>query len=57
MNLKYREPAKERYFSSLPPAARSYINRSGVEISTYGELMQIGEHFRHSMSAGHGEKS
>ena len=47
----------ERYFSSLPPAVKSYINRSGVEISTYGELMQIGEHFRHSMSAGHGEKS
>ena len=46
----------ERYFSSLPPVVKSYINRSGAEISTYGELMQIGEHFRHSFGCGEGEE-
>ena len=39
----------EAYYASLPPAVKNYIERSGVEISTYGELMQIGEHFRHSL--------
>lgn len=49
--MKYRDPAMDGYFFSLPPAVRDYINSTGVEISTYGELMQIGEHFRHSLGA------
>lgn len=48
--MKYRDPQMERYFTALPPAVRHYINSTGVDISTYGELMQIGEHFRHSLS-------
>lgn len=45
------------YFFSLPPAVRSYINSTGVEIGTFGELMQIGEHFKHSMGYESAEKT
>lgn len=47
--MKFDDPAMEAYFASLPPAVKNYISQSGVEISTYGELMQIGEHFTHSL--------
>ena len=48
--MKFKDPAMEKYFSSLPPAVKQYLNSTGVEISTPGELMQIGEHFRHSLA-------
>ena len=34
------------YFMSLPQNVQKYIVQSGAEISTLGELMQIGEHFK-----------
>ncbi len=46
----------EAYFNSLPPAVRVFIDRSGADISTPGELMLIGEHFRNSFGYTEREK-
>ena len=46
---KYDDPEMDEYFTSLPPEVQAYVERSQVEISTYGELMQIGEHFKSSI--------
>ena len=35
-------------FNSLPSKVRAFINNSRADISTPGELMLIGEHFRKS---------
>ena len=45
--VKYRDPNMEAYFNSLPP---------GADISTPGELMLIGEHFRNSFGYTEREK-
>lgn len=34
------------YFQSLPVQVKSQILKSGAEISTLGELMQIAEHLK-----------
>lgn len=48
MEMKYENPQMEAYFNSLPSKVRCFINRSGADISTPGELMLIGEHFKNS---------
>lgn len=52
MQMKYENPQMEVYFNSLPPKVRAFINRSKADISTPGELMLIGEHFRNSFGCG-----
>lgn len=47
--MNYSDYDMERYYSSLPPNAKDFINLSGVEISTFGQLLMIGEHFRHGL--------
>ncbi len=37
------------YFLSLPKTVQDFILRSGAEISTLGELMEIGEHFKREL--------
>ena len=54
IQMMYSDPNMERYFNSLPPEVRAFIRKSKGEISTYGELMQIDEHFKQSMSAEEG---
>lgn len=48
MRMKYEDPRMEAYFNSLPSKVRAFINNSRADISTPGELMLIGEHFRKS---------
>lgn len=48
---KYGDPAMESYFRSLPPDVQGFISQSGAKVSSLGELMMIGEHFR--ISFGH----
>ena len=48
MQMKYEDPRMEAYFNSLPSKVRAFINNSRADISTPGELMLIGEHFRKS---------
>ncbi len=36
----------QAYFNSLPQETRDFIDRSDVKVSTLGELMEIGEHFK-----------
>lgn len=43
--MKYEDPKMEAYFKSLPGAVRSYINQSGIDICSLGDLTLIGEHF------------
>ncbi|HWS42419.1 MAG TPA: hypothetical protein VN421_04960 [Pseudoflavonifractor sp.] len=45
-NVKFEDPAMKNYFLSLPQGVRRYLEDSGVELSTLGELMMIGEHFK-----------
>ena len=47
MIMDFETPEMKEYFDSLPPETKSFIIQSGAEISTLGELMEIGEHFRH----------
>lgn len=42
----YKDPKMEEYFLSLPTEVRAFIISSGREISTPGELMMVGEHFK-----------
>ncbi|SBW03984.1 hypothetical protein KL86CLO1_11849 [uncultured Eubacteriales bacterium] len=44
--MKYKDPVMEKYFLSLPQNVKGFINASEVEISTPGDLMLIGEHFK-----------
>lgn len=46
--MKFDNPDMEHYFRTLPQEVRLFIERSGAEISSPGELMLIGEHFRNS---------
>ncbi len=48
MQMKYEDPRMEAYFNSLPSKVRAFIHNSRADISTPGELMLIGEHFRNS---------
>ncbi|MDO4515929.1 MAG: hypothetical protein Q4C76_02175 [Bacillota bacterium] len=55
--MKYENPQMEAYFASLPPKVRAFINRSKADISTPGELMLIGEHFRNSFGCAEEENT
>lgn len=46
MNMTFEDPKMEAYFNALPSKTRAFLRNAGVEISTPGELMLIGEHFR-----------
>lgn len=48
--MKYKDPKTEEYYKSLPGVVRAFIHQSGAEISTLGELMLIGEHFKISFN-------
>lgn len=48
IKMKYSDPKMEKYFCTLPPEVQNYINESKADISSLGELMLIGEHFRYS---------
>ena len=50
--MKYDNGDMDRYFQSLPPNVKAFIKSSGIEISTLGELMMIGEHFKHGLKDG-----
>lgn len=50
--MHYDDPKMQAYFNDLPAKARVMIDRSGVEISTPGELMLVGEHFRKKFAEG-----
>ena len=43
--MKYEDPKMEAYFKSLPGAVQNYINQSGIDICSLGDLTLIGEHF------------
>lgn len=47
--MKYENPEMEEYYLSLPPEVRRFIDRSGADICSPGELKLIGEHFRTSL--------
>lgn len=47
--MEFETPEMQNYFDSLPPETKSYIMESGVKIATLGELMEIGEHFKHEL--------
>lgn len=47
--MKYEDPKMEAYFRSLPPVVQSYINRSGIDICSMGDLTLIGEHFANNL--------
>lgn len=42
-------PDLRDYYDSLPLEVKELILESGAEISTLGELMQVAEHFRHTL--------
>lgn len=42
-------PALGEYFATLPPKVQNFIVDSKAEISTLGELMKIGEHFKREL--------
>ena len=46
MPKEYADQQMHAYFSSLPAALQEEIRRSGVHISTLGELQLYGEHLR-----------
>ena len=48
-NMKYEDSKMEAYFNSLPEKVQDFINASGADICSLGELMMIGEHFRYSL--------
>ena len=49
--MQYENPNMEKYFRSLPPKVQSLILRSRADISSPGELMLIGEHFKKEFEA------
>ncbi|TCL44441.1 MULTISPECIES: hypothetical protein [Oscillospiraceae] len=46
MPKEYDDQRMHAYFASLPAAVQQEIRRSGVHISTLGELQLYGEHLR-----------
>jgi hypothetical protein len=47
--MDFETPEMENYFNSLPSDVQNYIENSGAAITTLGELMEIGEHFKHEV--------
>ena len=46
ITMQYEDPKMQAYYDALPGKVRAFIDNAGVDISTPGELMLIGEHFR-----------
>ncbi len=44
--MHFEDPKLEAYFRTLPPSVQGFLNASGKEICSLGELMRVGEHFR-----------
>ena len=44
--MQFEDPRLEAYFRTLPPDVQAFLEKSGRDISSLGELMQVGEHFR-----------
>lgn len=44
--MNFEDPKMQAYYNDLPSKVRAFIDNAGVDISTPGELMLIGEHFR-----------
>ena len=49
--MKYKDPKMEAYYQSLPPEVRRFIDQSGADICSIGELTLIGEHFKVSLDS------
>lgn len=47
--MNFETPEMQEYFYSLSPDVQNFIENSGAEITTLGELMEIGEHFEHEV--------
>lgn len=43
------DPVLGEYFATLPPKVQDFIVNAKAEISTLGELIAIGEHFRQDL--------
>lgn len=54
--MKFDDPNMENYFRTLPLEVQAFIQNSKAEISSPGELMLIGEHFRNSFGYTEQEK-
>jgi len=48
--MKFEDPKMEAYFNALSHEAQSYINNSGIDICSLGDLVLIGEHFENNNS-------
>lgn len=46
MRLQFEDPEMQEYFEALPSKVRAFLRNSKIEISSPGELMMIGEHFK-----------
>lgn len=46
MRLQFEDPKMQEYFEALPSKVRAFLRNSKLEISSPGELMMIGEHFK-----------
>ena len=46
--MTFEDPKLEEYFRTLPEDVQRFLNSSGKEICSLGELMLVGEHFRNS---------
>ena len=46
--MTFEDPKLEEYFRTLPPDVQQFLNSSGKEICSLGELMLVGEHLRNT---------
>ena len=46
--MTFEDPKLEEYFRTLPEDVQRFLNSSGKEICSLGELMLVGEHLRNS---------
>lgn len=51
--MNFEDPKMQAYYNDLPSKVRAFIDNAGVDISTPGELMLIGEHFRKKFGEDH----
>ena len=46
--MTFEDPKLEEYFRTLPPNVQRFLDNSGKEICSLGELMLVGEHLRNT---------
>ena len=46
--MTFEDPKLEEYFRTLPEDVQRFLNSSGKEICSLGELMLVGEHLKNS---------